>query len=255
MGFQGQVRSIGFACPRRMGMRGSSLFAPCRSKRWFWSEVKAEIMRLILVGPPGAGKGTQAAQLVERYSIPHISTGDMLRAAVKAQSELGKKAESYMQSGQLVPDELVIAMVIERLNEADCKPGFMLDGFPRTRPQAEALDAAMSQAGLSLDAVVLIEVPDAMIEERIVGRRNDPETGEIYHLTFRPPPAEIEDRLVQRKDDTSEACRARLAKYHSETAPIVPFYASKGLLIRIDGQDTPQKVGERIQAALAAKVK
>jgi adenylate kinase len=208
-------------------------------------------MRMILVGPPGAGKGTQAARLVDTYKIPHISTGDMLRAAVKAGTELGKQADAFMKQGALVPDELVISMVIERIGQDDCEAGFMLDGFPRTRPQAEALKSAMDEADISLDAVVLIEVPDSLIEERIIHRRSDPETGEIYHLQFKPPPADIADRLVHRKDDTEEACRARLAKYHSETAPIVPFYEELGLLKRVDGVGAPDEVEVRIKGALA----
>lgn len=208
-------------------------------------------MRMILVGPPGAGKGTQAARLVSTYEIPHISTGDMLRAAVKAGTELGKKADEFMKAGDLVPDEVVIGMVIERIAESDCDKGFMLDGFPRTRPQAEALDAALKDHSVTLDAVVLIEVPDELIVDRIIKRRTDPETGEIYHLDFRPPPAEVADRVVQRKDDTAEACKARLEKYHSETAPIVPFYAGLDLLKRVDGVGAPDEVELRIKAALA----
>ena len=208
-------------------------------------------MRMILVGPPGAGKGTQAARLVDTYKIPHISTGDMLRAAVKAGTELGKKADEFMKAGDLVPDEVVIGMVVERIAEDDAKEGFMLDGFPRTAPQAEGLDKALAAAGVDLDAVVLIEVADELIEERIVNRRSDPETGTIYHLKFNPPPADVAERVVQRKDDTAEACRKRLDKYHSETAPIVPFYEGKGLLKRIDGVGTPDEVTTRLQAALA----
>lgn len=207
-------------------------------------------MRMILVGPPGAGKGTQASLLVDRFKIPHISTGDMLRAAVKAGTELGKKADDYMKSGALVPDELVIDLVIERIAQDDCAGGFMLDGFPRTRPQAEALDQALSKASVGLDVVLLIDVPDELIVERITGRRMDPETGDIYHVKFKPAPAEIQGRLTQRKDDTEEAVVARLAKYHSETAPIVPFYDDKGLLRRVDGVGTPGEVTERITTAL-----
>lgn len=207
-------------------------------------------MRLILIGPPGAGKGTQAARLVERFGIPHISTGDMLRAAVKAGTDLGREAEGHMKSGGLVPDEVVIGMAIERIAEPDAKDGFMLDGFPRTRPQAEALDRALSDAGVTLDAVVLIEVAEELIVERITGRRTDPETKRIYHLKFDPPPAEVADRLVQRKDDTEEACRTRLQKYADETAPIIPFYDAKGLLRRVDGVGSPDAVTARIIEAL-----
>ena len=208
-------------------------------------------MRMILVGPPGAGKGTQAAKLVDRYAVTHISTGDMLRAAVAEGTELGKQADGFMRAGQLVPDELVIALVIERIGKPDCAKGFMLDGFPRTRPQAEALDAELKKAGASMDVVLLIEVPDELIVERITGRRMDPETGDIYHVQFNPAPAEIAERLIQRKDDTAEACRARLEKYHSETAPIVPFYEEQGLLTRVDGVGAPAEIAERIVAALA----
>ena len=212
-------------------------------------------MRMILVGPPGAGKGTQAARLVHDHGICHVSSGDMLRAAVKDGTALGKQADDYMRRGALVPDDLVIAMVIERIGKADCADGFMLDGFPRTRPQAEALDRAMAAAGVALDAVVLIEVPDGLILRRITGRRSDPETGEIYHLEFQPPPPAIAARVVQRKDDTEEACRARLEKYHSETAPIVPFYRDKGILRTVDGVGTPDEVAARITAALGGKVR
>lgn len=207
-------------------------------------------MRMILVGPPGAGKGTQAARLVNHYAIPHISTGDMLRAAVKEGTEMGKQADAYMKKGHLVPDDVVIGMVVERIAKSDAAKGFMLDGFPRTRPQAEALDVAMKKAEVSLDAVVLIEVADELIEERIVNRRSDPETGAIYHLLFNPPPADVADRVVQRKDDTAEACKARLEKYHSDTAPIVPFYGDKGILKRVDGVGTPDEVTVRMKAAL-----
>ena len=209
-------------------------------------------MRLILIGPPGAGKGTQAEYLVERFQIPHISSGDMLRAAVTAGTDLGQQADGFMKAGQLVPDELVIAMIIERTARPDCAKGFILDGFPRTRPQAEALAVDLTKADVTLDAVVLIEVPDSLILERITGRRMDPETGDIYHAQFKPPPADIAHRVVQRQDDTAAACTARLEKYHAETAPIIPFYNEQGLLKRIDGNTTPEVVTARIAATLAA---
>ena len=207
-------------------------------------------MRMILVGPPGAGKGTQAVHLVERFKISHISTGDMLRAAVSEGTELGEQADGYMKAGGLVPDELVIAMVIERIGKPDCAKGFMLDGFPRTRPQAEALDIELQKAGVALDVVLQIEVPDDLIVERITGRRLDPDTGDIYHMKFKPPPADIAGRVTQRKDDTEEACRARLGKYHSETAPIIPFYEAQGRLKRVDGNAAPDEVSRRIEQVL-----
>ncbi len=207
-------------------------------------------MRMILVGPPGAGKGTQAARLVDRYKIPHISTGDMLRAAVKEGTALGREAEGYMSQGALVPDSVVIGMAIERISQPDAVEGFMLDGFPRTRPQAEALDEAMTAAGLSLDSVALIEVDDSLIVDRITGRRSDPETGVIYHLVFNPPPPDVVDRLVHRSDDTEEACRARLVKYHNDTAPIIPYYEEHGILCRVDGVGSPNEVTERLVTAL-----
>lgn len=207
-------------------------------------------MRMILVGPPGAGKGTQAVHLVKRFKISHISTGDMLRAAVSEGTELGKQADGYMKAGGLVPDALVIAMVIERIGKPDCTKGFMLDGFPRTRPQAEALDVELQKAGVALDVVLQIEVPDDLIVERITGRRLDPDTGDIYHMRFKPPPADIAGRVIQRKDDTEEACRARLEKYHSETAPIIPFYEAQGTLKRVDGNAAPDEVSQRIERVL-----
>lgn len=205
---------------------------------------------MILVGPPGAGKGTQAARLVDTYRIPHISSGDMFRAEVKQGTELGKQLDHHMKTGGLVPDDVTIPIVLKRITQADAEKGFMLDGFPRTRPQAEALTAAMEETGIKLDAVVLIEVPDSLLEERAVNRRSDPETGTIYHLKYNPPPADIVGRLVHRADDTKEAVDRRIAKYHSETAPIIPFYSDKGILKRVDGVGEPDVVTGRIKSAL-----
>lgn len=205
-------------------------------------------MRMILVGPPGAGKGTQAARLVDTFRIPHISSGDMLRAAVKEGTALGIEADRFMKAGHLVPDEVVIGMILERIKKPDAAGGFMLDGFPRTRPQAQALDLALANAGVDLDAVVLIEVPDSLIVDRICGRRSDPTNGRIYHIKFDPPPHGLE--VVQRKDDTVEAVTTRLAKYHSETAPIIPFYADKQILRRVDGVGEPDTITDRIKAVL-----
>jgi len=208
-------------------------------------------MRMILFGPPGAGKGTQAARLLERYKVAHLSTGDMLRAAVKAKSDLGQAAEGFMKRGELVPDQLVCDLVVERLAQPDCANGFMLDGFPRTVPQAEALAITLEKAGITLDLVLVLEVPDALIVERITGRRSDPETGAIYHLKFNPPPAEVAGRVVQRADDTEEACRTRLAKYHAETTPVLPVFEAQGIVKRVDGVGTPDEVTERVIAAIS----
>ncbi len=207
-------------------------------------------MRIIFVGPPGAGKGTQAVRLAERFKIPHVSTGDLFRAAVKQGTPLGKRAEGYMKAGQLVPDELVIDMLLERIAQPDAKAGFLLDGFPRTLPQAKALEDALAGVGAAIDAVVVLDVPDDRIVARIVGRRTDPDTGRIWHMVYDPPPQEIASRLVHRADDTEDAVRTRLAAYHAQTAPIVPFYASKRLVRRVGGVGTPDEVFARIEAAL-----
>jgi len=207
---------------------------------------------MIFIGPPGAGKGTQAARLVARFAIPHVSTGDMFRAAVKAGTPLGLEAQKCMSAGKLVGDDVTIGLVLERIQQPDAVEGFMLDGFPRTVPQAEALHTALQAAGLALDVVLVLEVPDALIVNRIVGRRSDPVTGTIYHLTFNPPPAEVADRLVHRRDDTEEACRERLSAYHGQTAPIIPFYEALDLVTKVDGVGSPGEVTERITAALNA---
>jgi len=207
-------------------------------------------MRIIFVGPPGAGKGTQATRLAERFGIPHVSTGDLFRAAVKQGTPLGQRADGYMKAGQLVPDELVVDMLLERIAQPDAKAGFLLDGFPRTLPQAKALDQALAGVGAAIDAVVVLDVPDDRIVARIVGRRTDPKTGRIWHVVYDPPPSEDADRMVQRADDTEDAVRTRLAAYHAQTAPIVPFYASGGLVRRVSGVGTPDEVFARIEAAL-----
>lgn len=207
-------------------------------------------MRMILIGPAGAGKGTQALNLVTRYGFPHISSGDMLREAVREGTELGKAADGFMKRGALVPDEVVIGMILERIARADCAKGFMLDGFPRTRPQAEALDEALTKAGVKLDVVLHIDVPDSALIERVTGRRTDLVTGQIYHIKFKPPPADIAARLVHRDDDTEAAVRTRIEKYHRDTAPIIPYYAEKGLLRTVDGVGSPDEVLLRVTTAL-----
>jgi adenylate kinase len=182
-------------------------------------------MRLILLGGPGAGKGTQANFIKEKFQIPQISTGDMLRAAVKAGTELGKKAKEYMDSGGLVPDEVIIGLVKERIQEADCAKGFLFDGFPRTIPQADA----MKDAGVAIDAVVEIDVPDEEIIKRMSGRRAHLASGRTYHVVFNPPKEEGKDDvtgepLVQRDDDKEETVRKRLDVYHAQTEPLVDYY-------------------------------
>jgi adenylate kinase len=205
-------------------------------------------MRILFVGPPGAGKGTQATRLAERFGIPHVSTGDLFRAAVKQQTALGQRAETYMKAGMLVPDELTIEMLLERISQSDARNGFLLDGFPRTLPQAKALEEALAGVGTSIDAVVVLDVPDDRIVARIVGRRTDA-SGRIWHVVYDPPPPDV-GPLVHRADDTEEAVRTRLAAYHAQTAPIVPHYASSGLVRRVSGVGTPDEVFGRIEAAL-----
>jgi adenylate kinase len=182
-------------------------------------------MRLILLGGPGAGKGTQANLIKDKYSIPQISTGDMLRAAVKAGTDLGKKAKEYMDSGGLVPDDVIIGLVKERIKEADCANGFLFDGFPRTIPQADA----MKEAGVPIEAVVDIDVPDAEIIKRMSGRRVHLASGRTYHVTFNPPKEEGKDDitgepLIQRDDDKEETVKKRLDVYHQQTEPLVEYY-------------------------------
>jgi adenylate kinase len=182
-------------------------------------------MRLILLGGPGAGKGTQANFIKDRYQIPQISTGDMLRAAVKAGTKLGKEAKGYMDSGKLVPDDVIIGLVKERIREADCENGFLFDGFPRTIPQADA----MKEAGVPIDAVVDIDVPDDEIIKRMSGRRAHLASGRTYHVVFNPPKEEGKDDvtgepLVQRDDDKEETVRKRLEVYHEQTEPLIGYY-------------------------------
>lgn len=182
-------------------------------------------MRIILLGAPGAGKGTQAQFIMEKFGIPQISTGDMLRAAVKAGSELGLQAKELMDNGKLVTDALVIALVKERIKQDDCRNGFLLDGFPRTIPQADA----MKEAGISVDFVLEFDVPDEIIIERIIGRRVHAPSGRVYHVTFNPPKVENKDDvtgddLTVRKDDQEDTVRKRLVEYHDLTAPLVAYY-------------------------------
>ena len=196
---------------------------------------------IVLFGPPGAGKGTQAARIVEYTSKPQVSTGDMLRAALSNGTELGLEAKSFMEAGELVPDDVIIGLISERLNMDDAKNGVLFDGFPRTIAQAEEL-AKIAE----VSAVISIEVPDDSIVQRIVGRRMDPETGEIFHVDFKPAPESIVDRLVQRKDDNESTVRNRLKAYHEQTSPLAMWYDNQGLLIRVNGEQTIKQVGDEI---------
>ncbi|MCP4848550.1 MAG: adenylate kinase [Verrucomicrobiaceae bacterium] len=200
---------------------------------------------IVLFGPPGAGKGTQAGKISEITGKPQVSTGDMLRSAVSEGTQLGHEAKSYMDAGLLVPDSIIIGLISERLSNDDASNGVLFDGFPRTIHQAEALEEIVS-----VTSVISIEVPDESIIERIVGRRMDPETGEIYHVKFKPPPGEISSRVIQRRDDTEKTVRSRLLAYHEQTAPLADWYSERGLLIRIDGDLPIEEVGRSIASKL-----
>lgn len=208
-------------------------------------------MNLILLGAPGAGKGTQAEILCERLGIPTISTGNMIREALKSGTEMGLKAKAYIEAGQLVPDEVVIGIVRDRLHEDDCKNGFILDGFPRTIPQAEALD----RMGITIDHVVDIDVPDEVITRRVSGRRVCPGCGNSYHVETKKPQQEgVCDRcgntLVQRKDDEPKTVEERLRVYHEQTEPLRDYYAAAGKLLVMDGQQGIQEIAEQTLAKL-----
>jgi adenylate kinase len=209
-------------------------------------------MDLIFLGPPGAGKGTQAEAIIKEFKIPQISTGDIIRAAIREGTALGKEFKSYTDAGKLVPDELVNRMVDDRLRKPDCKPGFLLDGFPRTVAQAEALDTMLAGMSRKLQHVLLLEVADAVLLERITGRRSDPETGRVYHVKFDPPPPEIAPRLIQRSDDTEAVLGKRLQEYHEKTAPLIPYYEKAKLLRRIDGVGSMDEIRKRIFGVLRA---
>lgn len=214
-------------------------------------------LNLILLGPPGAGKGTQAERLQGDFRMPHISTGDMLRAQVAAETELGQEAQRYMNAGELVPDEVIIGMIIARIAEDDARDGFLLDGFPRNTGQADALAAALESLDRQLNAVLLIEVPDEEVVRRLAGRRvcvKNP--GHIYHVELDPPKRDgvcDQDgaRLIQRDDDQEETIRRRLEVYHVQTAPLVEYYDSAGVLRRFDGLRSANEVNDRIRATLA----
>ncbi len=213
-------------------------------------------LNLILFGPPGAGKGTQAARLQEDFRLPYVATGDILRAAVREGTELGLKAKGFMDAGKLVPDELLIDLIIDRLSADDARDGFILDGFPRTRAQADALGEAFDRLGRRITAVLLFDVPDDVLIRRISGRRVSVKTGRVYHVESDPPKHEGRcdidgSRLVQRDDDKPEVVKKRLEVYHAETEPLVSYYDERGLLRRIDGTRSPTEVHDHVRAVLA----
>lgn len=212
-------------------------------------------MNLILLGPPGAGKGTQAKMMIERYGIPQISTGDMLRAALKAGTPLGLEAKKFMEKGELVPDEVVIGLVKERLQEGDCAKGFMLDGFPRTVAQAAALDKELGSMAKSIDAVICIDVPNDELMARLTGRRTCKECGAGFHLKFDPPKVDnVCDKcggeLYQRDDDNETTVSARLNVYQTQTFPLIDYYQEQGKLRKIDGVGEIKTIFERITKVL-----
>jgi adenylate kinase len=214
-------------------------------------------LNLILLGPPGAGKGTQAERLVEDFGLPHISTGDILRAQVSEGTELGREAKRYMDAGELVPDDVIIGMITDRLTSGDARDGFLLDGFPRNEQQADALNGALEGLDRRLTAVLLIDVPDDDVVRRLAGRRvcvKNP--SHIYHVDFDPPKHEgvcDQDgaRLMQRDDDREEVIRRRLEVYHSQTEPLIAYYDRAGLLRRFDGRRTADEVHAHIRATVA----
>ena len=214
-------------------------------------------MKIILMGPPGAGKGTQAEKLVELYQIPHISTGDMFRKAQKDGTELGLKAKEYMEQGQLVPDEVTVGIVRERLAEADCKDGFLLDGFPRTVQQADALDGILKDLGMVLDRVINIEVDKAFLVDRLTGRRVCRTCGATFHVVNKAPKVEgVCDKcggeLYQRNDDKIETVSNRLDVYAAQTATLIEYYQSKGIMSSIDGSKSMEDVLADIRSALGS---
>lgn len=203
-------------------------------------------MKIVMLGAPGAGKGTQAIKIADKYGIPHVSTGDIFRANIKGGTELGKKAKSYIDKGELVPDEVTIGMLLDRIAEEDCKDGYVLDGFPRTIPQAESLTKALAKKGEKLDYAIDIEVPDDNIVKRMSGRRACPKCGATYHIVYAAPKVpnvcdKCGSELIIRSDDKPETVQDRLSVYHKQTEPLIAYYKEEGILCTVDGtQDLPK---------------
>jgi adenylate kinase len=211
---------------------------------------------LVLLGPPGAGKGTQAQRLRDDFDLPYYSTGDILRAAIASETELGKQAKEIVERGDLVPDDLICAVIEERLDSGEADDGFLLDGFPRTVGQAEMLEGALDKRGRSLTAALLIDAPDEEVVRRLSGRRTCAKNGHVYHVDFDPPKNEgvcdqDGSRLVQRDDDKPETVKKRLQVYHDQTEPLIDWYEERGLLRRFDGTRSPEEVNSHIRATLA----
>lgn len=214
-------------------------------------------MKIIMLGAPGAGKGTQAKKIAEKYGIPHISTGDIFRANIKGGTELGMKAKSFMDQGQLVPDDVTIGMLLDRISETDCEGGYVLDGFPRTIPQAESLTRALEARGEKMDYAVDVDVPDAAIVERMSGRRACLSCGATYHVVYNAPAAEnvcdaCGEALVLRDDDKPETVQKRLTVYHDQTQPLIEYYQKAGILVTVDGTKDLNQVFKDITAVLGA---
>ena len=214
-------------------------------------------MKIIMLGAPGAGKGTQAKKIAEKYSIPHISTGDIFRANIKNNTELGQKAKTYMDKGELVPDELVVDLIMDRFKEADCANGYVLDGFPRTIPQAEALDKALAANNEAVDFAINVEVPDENIINRMSGRRACVGCGATYHIQFNAPKVEgvcdtCGEKLILRDDDKPETVLSRLEVYHNQTQPLIDYYKGQGILKSVDGTVDMKDVFKAIVEILGA---
>jgi adenylate kinase len=213
-------------------------------------------LNLVLLGPPGSGKGTQGERLQEDYRLPYWATGDILRAAVKEGTEVGKEAKKYMDAGDLVPDEVMIGIIAERIETPEAGDGFILDGFPRTTPQAEALDTKIKELGRELTAAILIDVPEEEVVRRLGGRRTCKENGHVFHVDFDPPKKEgvcdvCGGELIIRDDDKPGVIKHRLEQYHEKTSPLIDYYEKQGILHRVDGAKDPDEVETQIQALLA----